>query len=640
MVVHVALNGKDTNKGTKSQPLATLTAARDALRKAAGKGPKRIVVHGGKYFDASLELGPKDSGLVLAAAPGEKPILYGGRRVTGWQKDGEKFYAAKLPGTERREWDFRSLLVNGKLADRARLPEEGYLEHQATWKVREIPNERELPTDKIVGWERQPTDDELRHMKYKPGDLGAWLDVNNAEFVLYHKDVDSYVNAESIDARKRTIRFAFPCTQPPGAFFWDPKSKRYIVWNIREGMTRPGQWYLDRTRGMVVYWPRKGERMDKLEVVAPASCHIIQMRRTKARPVRDVKIDGLTLTATTTTLKPIGWGAVAMEGAIYIVGGENIRMRNLDIRNVGGSGIVAHGPVRDECWTKETQKQPVRKLRIERCNFESCGATAINVLANDCVVSDNLVRNAGKVYQNATAMCLDGFRNVITHNEVVHCPYCGISAGGAGLRIERNLVRDFMTKLQDGGAIYVYTRSNDCVVRENAVYDSLHTDMGHAYYTDEFTRDILIERNLAVNTRWPLHCHISGEQRYRNNIFVDSGAMKMTFPRSQGEIDLERNVFVAGSIDISTPRGGLRNIRNNIFAAREGKVAVQWLNPLGYDTLSREPMTIPDGNIVADAKLIGPKNGRCSFGEGSPAMKLGIKPLDLSKAGPRYPDKP
>ena len=51
--------------------------------------------------------------LTIEAAPGEKPILHGGRQVKGWEKDGEKFWAAKLPGVKERTWDFRVLVVGG-----------------------------------------------------------------------------------------------------------------------------------------------------------------------------------------------------------------------------------------------------------------------------------------------------------------------------------------------------------------------------------------------------------------------------------------------------------------------------------------------------------------------------------------------
>ena len=71
----------------------------------------------------------------IVAAPGAAACLYGGRRVQGRQKDGEKFYAADLPGVREGTWDFRTLIVNGRYCPRARLPKQGYFEHLSVFDV-------------------------------------------------------------------------------------------------------------------------------------------------------------------------------------------------------------------------------------------------------------------------------------------------------------------------------------------------------------------------------------------------------------------------------------------------------------------------------------------------------------------------
>jgi len=111
-------------------PFATLQAACRAAR-GVGTEPRRtIVVQAGEYFlNDPVSLTNRDSGLQIVAAPGAAACLYGARRVQGWQKDGEKFYAADLPGVKEGTWDFRTLIVNGRHCPRARLPKQGYFEH-------------------------------------------------------------------------------------------------------------------------------------------------------------------------------------------------------------------------------------------------------------------------------------------------------------------------------------------------------------------------------------------------------------------------------------------------------------------------------------------------------------------------------
>ena len=52
MTFMVSQSGSDNNPGTRSQPFATLEAARDAARRA-GPGDHRIIVRPGEYYLSS-----------------------------------------------------------------------------------------------------------------------------------------------------------------------------------------------------------------------------------------------------------------------------------------------------------------------------------------------------------------------------------------------------------------------------------------------------------------------------------------------------------------------------------------------------------------------------------------------------------
>jgi hypothetical protein len=93
-------------------------------------------------------------------------------------------------------------------------------------------------------------------MQYQPEDLGPWFDARNAEVTVYHKWDESMVGVKAIDPKTHTLTLASPCGHPPGAF----GVQDYVVWNLREGMSQPGQWYLDRTANKVVYRPLPGDR--------------------------------------------------------------------------------------------------------------------------------------------------------------------------------------------------------------------------------------------------------------------------------------------------------------------------------------------------------------------------------------------
>ena len=264
--------------GKADGTFATIQEACEAARKDGADRPRKVVIAAGEYFlDKPLLLTEKDSGLTIEAAPGAKVVLYGGRKVTDWKKDGDKFYAAELPGVKDRTWDFRALIVNGRYCPRARLPETGTFTHESVFDVPWM-------TTTGGGWKRKPTEQELTTMKYRPEDISGWLDVNNAEVMVYHMWDESLVGLAKVDAESHTLTFRNPAGHPAGAF----GVKKYVVWNVRQGMTRPGQWYLDRTAGKVVYWPLPGEDMSKATVFAPALESIIRITGSRDKPAKDI----------------------------------------------------------------------------------------------------------------------------------------------------------------------------------------------------------------------------------------------------------------------------------------------------------------------------------------------------------------
>ena len=130
-----------------------------------------------------------------------------------------------MPEAKDGRWDFRVLVVDGRIASRARLPEEGCFEHLSEFNVTYM---------SAAGghWQRPPTDEELTTLKYKPEDLGPWLDTNNAELVIFHMWSESLVGVAANDTSTLTrLRFKTKANSPPGSF----RVNRYVVYNVPRG---------------------------------------------------------------------------------------------------------------------------------------------------------------------------------------------------------------------------------------------------------------------------------------------------------------------------------------------------------------------------------------------------------------------
>jgi len=615
VISYVSPTGDDSWSGRLAQPnadrtdgpRATLGAACRAARTLGTETSRRIVVQAGEYFlNEPVVLTEKDSGLTIEAATGADVTLYGGRKVTGWRKDGPDFYAATLPGVKEGDWDFRALIVNGRYCPRARLPKTGRFEHRSVFDVRWM-------STTGGGWQRKPTDEELTTLKYRPEDLGPWLDIRNAEVTVYHMWDDSMVGVSVIDTESHTLTFSSPTGHPAGAF----GVKTYVVWNVREGLTEPGQWYLDRTAGKVVYWPLTGEDMSEVKVIAPVVESIVRVQGSRGKPVRNVTLRGLRLAATTTPLTAGGFGAGRFDGALSIANAEDCTFGDLEVRHAGGQGIQATGT----------------SLRIQRCHVHHVGACGIRASGTRLEVTDNHIHDVGLTYPSAIALQGGGRDSLVAHNHVHHAPYSAINYGGQNTRIEANRIHDAMLELHDGGGIYCFGGKN-LVLRGNYIHDIIDTGGygASAYYLDEQSEGCLVEGNLSVNVMRPSHNHMAKGNTIRNNVFINEGDLRLTWPRSS-DYRVEKNILWATGRIVFDNREGITTLAGNILYSVAGKVECKKLDQ--YSQTGEYPMQAGAANVLADPKLIAYRDGQVQIAPDSPAHALGIEPIDVSGAGPR-----
>jgi hypothetical protein len=634
----VSPDGNDGRPGRAAQPtadgsdgpLATLEKAVERSRQLPEGKPRRIVLQQGEYYlGRPIDLGPRDSGLTIEAAPGRSAgpearptssagpeahptravVLYGGQRIAGWRRDGDALWAADLPEVKAKQWDFRMLAVNDRLCPRARLPKAGHFVHLSEFNVPWM-------STTGGGWKRKPTQEELTTMRYKPEDLGPSLDANNAEVTVYHMWDESVAGIARNDAGKHLLTFSNPCGHPPGAF----GVKKYVVRNVREGMTEPGQWYLDRTAGKVVYWPLPGEDMTTAKAIAPKVESILRIRGEEGRPVRGVTVRGLVLSATNTPLVAGGFGAGAFPGAVEVSHAADCRLVGLEIANVAGQGVRASN---------------LASSVIEDCHVHDTGACGLRVQGG-CVVRNNHVHHVGRIYPSGIALWADGRKGLacrIEHNTIHDTPYTAVACGGDDHTVEGNRIYGAMQELHDGAGIYI-TFCKRVTLRGNYIHDIVDTGGygASAYYLDEQAEDCLVEGNLSVRVARPSHNHMARKNTLRANVFVCDADATLTFPRSS-DFRVEKNVIVAGgAIRITRPEA-IVEAADNIVFSRVGKVEGVKLDD--YREGGAAPLATGRAWLTVDPKLVEYETGRVVYGPDSPVAGLGIPPLDVRNAGCR-----
>jgi hypothetical protein len=612
--IHLSVHGDDRcGDGSRARPAGTLAGA-VALARAYHGQRRRIVVAEGCYADTGATLEAADSGLDVVAAAGAQPVFLGGTPVDGWRAEGgdSAFWVAEVPGVREGTRDFRTLVVNDRFAGRARFPETGSIRHASEFPV-------EWMSTTKGGWARKPTDRELATLQLVPGSLPPGLSERNAELTLYHCWDESMVGISRWDRERGLITFSTPAGHPPGAFGnWKEQARTFVVWNVREGMTRPGQWYLDREQGWVVYWPLDGERLENAVVWAPTRTVILRLAGTAEAPVRDVRLKGLTLGVTTTPLLAGGFGACKFEGAIEGQYAHGLRLEQVTVRWAGGQGV------------RVTRSDGVRCLNG---TVHDVGAGGVILTGNDGVVAGTLIHHNGRTYPSALALRVMGERWRVHHNTLHHTPYSAINAGGKALRFEHNRFHHVMEELFDGAAIYIFA-GKSCLMRGNYTYD-VRDEQVHAYYLDEQSEQSRVEGNVAVGVAWPIHNHMSWNCALRDNVCLHDGRMRISFHKCDG-FTLERNVFAGGGdVQFDAACTAVACLRRNAFFSREGRY--RWDLHDCLPTLERNALPMPAlarnaGSVMGD---VGCRcaDGRIVYDNQALATRLGLKPLDVSGAG-------
>lgn len=619
-----ARTGGDGSAGCPCTDLATALTALRRMRAARNEpGLARITMRGGFYENTSVELGPEDSALVIAAAPGETPVLAGGSVLRDWHDEGDGVLACDIPGAREGTRDFRCLIVNGQFAERARYPESGTLMHESRFDV-------EWRSSSDGGWARKPTQEELTTLRYRGDDLGPWLAVRNAEVQIFHQWDDSLVGLAAIDESTKILTFSSPGGSPAGAFAErTEKARTYIVWNIREGLTQPGQWMLDRERGKVLYRPRPGETANNVCALAPSTYSIIRLHAPATERIHDLTLRGLELTAAGTPLRSGGFGARNMPGAIEFAGGtDRVCIEDCFIHHTGGHGIhggeiVPGGPAPFE-------------VLIRRCRIEDCGAGGISLrLAHRSTIEDCRLFRFGHVYTSSLALLLHGDGVRIAHNEIGWCPYSAIGVCGTACRVENNRIHHFMEQLDDGAAIYGFSMKQSLYRGNFVAGPGCAERLAHAYYLDEQSDGSVVEQNLAVGTGSPAHNHMSRHCVWRDNIFLDDSTAKFVFARCH-RFFFERNVIVAKSAAFLGPCDMFAIFQQNLLVTAQNNVIFEQTGDEDYSVMKLLSPTLECGNACVDPGVQVDADGVITFRQPQLLRERGMcLKTDYRDAGPR-----
>lgn len=494
-VYYVSPNGSGS-AFSKTAP-GTLAGVKERLQqlKKDNAGTATVYLKGGTYQLAeTYRLTPAEAGtekfkVIFTAAPGEKPFLTGGKRITGWKPFTDGIYQATVPAG----WAFRQLYVNGKMATRARTPNRtNDLDMGLYYRVMEF----RQADKKIIVHPREV--------------MPPLKNLRQVEIVTHQHWYQSHLRIDSMEKGEGTI--VITPQKPDGTNMFqvtysrmlDP-GKPYMLENALEFLDYDAEWYHDRQANIVYYKPRPGEDINKIEIIAPTIDILLHVEGTDKSPALNLEFSNLRfgysnwlepdkngLTATQGVQARNYPGETSGQGAVRLDFAGYNTFNNCEIFAAGSNGLVmGKGIFNSKFVNGHIHEISANAIVIDTYKKPN---PPQELKCRDNVIANNLITNLGLVYTNGMgllASCVSGL--IVEHNEISYGRYTGMQIGnhfgdkdnGTGNNLIRyNNVHHVMLHHDDGGAIYTLSRQRGTKIHNNWIHDYTKSPYADAYPTN------------------------------------------------------------------------------------------------------------------------------------------------------------
>lgn len=511
----VSQAGTDSAEGTRDQPFASLEKARDAVLQARGKGvegPVTVWLGGGAtHRTATFKLGPEDAGkpdapVVYRSVAGERALLRGGREIpSDWCRAVEDaaVLARLVPEVRGRvlQIDLASHGVTdyGDMSILAPMLEvfcDGRRLPLAHW-----PNDRWATIGEVV----ELAEDGTRRLGdgNKQGTAFCYVDDRparwkDAEAVELHGFwwfgwTDEHVRIKSIDTEKREMQLV---SIPGGGI---RKDQWYRAINLLEEIDQPGEWYLDRAKGILYILPPP-EYPECPLVISELAEPLLEIGDAPYVTFRDVTFE------------------VTRGVAVVIGGGRQSRLAGCIVRGAGSDAVVIdHGSENGllGCDIHDTGGMAVRVTGGNRSTLEPAKNYVVNCHIHDFAQRKLVYRPAVRLY---------GVGHRVAHNLIHDAPHQALAFDGNDHVFEFNEIHDVVLQSADAGVVYSgcdWTfRGN--VFRHNFVHHIPHgPGLGTVgVYLDDCMSSADMIGNVFFDMNTPTFIGGGRDNRIENNVFV------------------------------------------------------------------------------------------------------------------------
>ncbi len=549
------------NPASTDGPFATFDGARSAVKALNKTGLSQVTVQfrGGTYSLPATEMfAAADSGsattrIVYRSYPGETPVFSGGMRVENWTNVSGNTWKTTLPASTRY---FENLFYNGARRLRPRLG-------GALGAYYRIANTVYLPAAAAncpvnipgSGWEC------FDRFQYDPADpiASTWKNLapaaNNPcnqpagnqaiagdiEVLDFEQFSTSKLRISCIDTANQIVYLtgATPAPQNNAKETGFIAGNRYLVDNVQDALTQPGQWFLDRstTPWTLTYLANAGENPNSDNAIVPQLAQLLV-----ASNLQYVTFQGLTFEHDNYTIPAAGHQSVELEpdigAAVSFQNSQHVTFDSGVVTQTSGTGIemipCINGSSPAYCVSTNSNAAVTGNV-IENSAFYDIGVVGIRIgnpfqptdtdanVPQSTTVQNNVVEGYGRTIPASFGIGQGmGHDNLYTHNEVYDGYHCAISTsqgigddtvpsgiGNANNVISFNHVYNLLQGIMnDGGSIRidggnsVFTAAGNKVLN-NKIHDVTDASImdsngygGHGVYLDNDTGLVDVENNL------------------------------------------------------------------------------------------------------------------------------------------------
>ncbi|MCC6287785.1 MAG: PDZ domain-containing protein [Chitinophagaceae bacterium] len=639
---YVAADGSDTHNGSIIQPFKTLQQALSAACIQKGKAVTIELRKGIYYLNKTINIDAKYcklSSLYIKAYKNEEVMISAGKRLQlQWKPWKNGIYVADVT----QGIVFERLYVNHILQPLARYPN-----YDSSARIFHGTAADAIAPERVKKW-KDPA--------------GGYIHALHAyEWGGFHYRItgtDSNGNLQ--------MEGGWQNNRP------NEMHKEYrFAENIFEELDAPGEWWLDKKKHLLYYYPAKGVDIHKAVVEIAQLKNSIELKGSIAQPVKNIRLSNLrfahnerTFMNTKEPLLRSDW-TIYRGGAVLLDGTENCVIEDCVFEGIGGNAVMLSNYNKNDtvrgchiyntganaiCFIGDTKA--VRSATFGYENYtpydqlDKTPGPLTNNFPQDCVVENNLLHDLGDIEKQATGVEIEVASSItVRHNSIYHTSRAGINIGDGcfgGHILEFNDVFNTVRETGDHGSFNSWGRDRYWAPGRSYM-DSLAAIHPELIFLDAQKQTIIRNNRFRCDHGWDIDLD-DGSSNYHiyNNLCLNGGLkLREGFKRI-----VENNIMINNSFH---PHVWFKNsgdvFERNIVMKKYAPIQVNdWGNSINYNlfpdtaALHDAQSRGTDANSIAgDPLFANPLKGDYTVASASPAIALGFKNFPMDSFGVQKP---